>query len=396
MEDVSVDVTGEAIPAPPDHVYASYEDAYSAFKSHGMKHGYGFHVEKRLPRGTDIKTRYYFQCDRARKYKSKATIRKTSTRTTGCLFRVVIFKMKTEENDGQWRLETKNGSHNHPRSLNASTHHVFRKRTATEKETIAAMSRAGVRPIQILTALKQQNEQTLVTGSDIRGERLKIRTEHLNGRSPIETLLDDLTSSEWVFDVKRDSENRVQNLFFAHSKQIEILRANPDVLLMDCTYRTNKYRLPLLHIVGCTNLQTFFSAGFCFLRTETDGDYYWALSTFLHRTHVPQPRVFISDDEDALKSAARALLPRVPQLLCVWHINKNVLTQAQLTWRTANGSTKEEKAAISDQRAQFMKRWNQVCSRPSVKRTLMKPPSTFSYVNLTELIRTGCLCKDTS
>jgi hypothetical protein len=173
-------------------------------------------------------------------------------------------------------------------------------------------------------------------------------------------LLDDLTSPEWVFDLKRDSENRVQNLFFAHRKSIELLRANPDVLLMDCTYRTNKYGLPLLHIVGCTNMQSFFSAAFCFLRTEKDLDYWWALSTFLRSTEAPRPRVFISDNEDALKSAARSVFPGVPQLLCVWHINMNVLTHAQLAWRTADGRTKEEKTAIDEKRAVFMKRWDQV------------------------------------
>jgi hypothetical protein len=136
--------------------------------------------------------------------------------------------------------------------------------------------------------------------------------------------------------------------------------ANPDVLMMDCTYRTNKYKLPLLHILGCTNLQTFFSAGFCFLRNETQLDYHWAVSTFLFKTRLPQPRVFISDHEDALKSAVSELLPRAPQLLCVWHINKNVQTKAQREWRTADGKTKEEKKAIDDQRAAFMGRWAEI------------------------------------
>ena len=129
---------------------------------------------------------------------------------------------------------------------------------------------------------------------------------------------------------------------------------------MDCTYRTNKYRLPLLHILGCTNLQTFFSAGFCFLRNETQLDYYWAVTTFLHETRTPQPRVFISDYEDALKSAVSQLLPRIPQLLCVWHINKNVQTKAQREWRDANGKSKEEKEAIANQRSKFIGRWNQI------------------------------------
>ena len=104
---------------------------------------------------------------------------------------------------------------------------------------------------------------------------MSIRADYLNGRSSIEALLDELsTSPDWIFDVKLDTENHVQCLFFAHKKQVELLRANPDILMMDCTYRINKYRMPLLHILGYTSLQTFFSAGFYFLRQETELDYY--------------------------------------------------------------------------------------------------------------------------
>jgi hypothetical protein len=43
-----------------------------------------------------------------------------------------------------------------------------------------------------------------------------------------------------------------------------------------------------------------------------------------------------------------------------WHINKNVQTKAQQIWRDADGTTKEEKQRIAEQRASFMKRWTQV------------------------------------
>jgi MULE transposase domain len=98
-----------------------------------------------------------------------------------------------------------------------------------------------------------------------------------------------------VFNIKRDSENHVQYLFFAHKKQIKLLLTNPDILFIDYIYRTNKYRLPLIHILGYTSLGKFFSIGFCFIRNETYQDYYWAVSTFLARTGAPQPRVFLSD-----------------------------------------------------------------------------------------------------
>jgi hypothetical protein len=52
----------------------------------------------------------------------------------------------------------------------------------------------------------------------------------------MEALLDDLSTADWIFAVKKDNNNYVQNLFFAHQKKVELLLANPDVLLMDCIY----------------------------------------------------------------------------------------------------------------------------------------------------------------
>jgi hypothetical protein len=348
----------EAISAPPDLLYESYQEVYDALKTHGMQHGYGFVLKRSKPHNSDVKTRYYYHCDRFRTYQSSAKKLNTRTRSTGCSFKLVIFKVKHSE---QWKLEVQNKHHNHSPSINPSAHNVYRKRTAAQKEVIELMTQAGARPMQILAALQSEDQDTLVSVTDIRSERKAIREKHLGGRSPMEALLDDLSTADWVSAVKKDGNNRVQNLFFTHQKQVELLQANPDVLLMDCTYRTNKYKLPLLHILGCTNLQTFFSAGFCFLSNETYADYHWAIANFLLKTGVQLPRVFISDQEEALKSSARSLLPWVPQLLCVWHINKSVQTKAQQTWRDADGATKEEKQTIAEQRALFMRRWTQVC-----------------------------------
>ena len=190
------------------------------------------------------------------------------------------------------------------------------------------MIHAGVRLIQIMAALQKEDLDTLVSATNICSERKIIREKYLNKRSPIKTLLDDLSTPEQVFTVKKDVDNHVHNLFFAHQKQIELLLVNPDVLLMDCTYQTNKYKLPLLHILSCTNLQTFFSAGFYFLHNKIQEDYHQAISNFLLKTGTSEPRVFISNQEDILKLAAHTLLPRVLQLLCVWHINKNIQIKA--------------------------------------------------------------------
>lgn len=45
----------------------------------------------------------------------------------------------------------------------------------------------------------------------------------------------------------------------------EKLKANSKILIMDCTYKSNKYQLLLLNIVGTTSLNTTFYVVFEFL-----------------------------------------------------------------------------------------------------------------------------------
>jgi hypothetical protein len=302
-----MDLNEESIPAPPDAAYNSFNEAYSALKEHGIRYGYGFRINTSRPTGSSIKTRIYYCCDKSRQYNSQARVRKTSTRTDNCPFKLIIY-----QKDSQWMLQVTNDQHSHPPSLDPRTHHVYRKRTPAQKAIIKSQSKAGIEPKRIMTTIRQEDPQTFIQAQDIYNERISARADYLNRRSPMEALLDELSTPEWISDVKLDADNHVQNLFFAHQNQVELLLANPDILLMDCTYRTNRYRLPLLHILGCTNLGTFFSAGFCFLKEETELDYYWAISTFLRLTNVSHPQVFISDQEQALKSAAQELLPSVP------------------------------------------------------------------------------------
>ena len=46
---------------------------------------------------------------------------------------------------------------------------------------------------------------------------------------------------------------------------------------MDCTYKTNKFKLSLLVVVGTTCLNTTFYISFCFMANEKLESYVWAL-----------------------------------------------------------------------------------------------------------------------
>lgn len=49
------------------------------------------------------------------------------------------------------------------------------------------------------------------------------------------------------------------------------------MLIIDTTYKTNKYKLPLLEIVGITSTEKTYSAGFAFLEREKEETVTWVL-----------------------------------------------------------------------------------------------------------------------
>jgi len=85
---------------------------------------------------------------------------------------------------------------------------------------------------------------------------------------------------------------------------------------MDSTYKTNKYRLPLLEIVGVTFTDLTFSAGFVLMSTKHENNFTWALQKLrglFFRGDV-YPTVIISDRDLALMNVIEVVFPE--QLTC--------------------------------------------------------------------------------
>lgn len=57
---------------------------------------------------------------------------------------------------------------------------------------------------------------------------------------------------------------RIWRLFLAKTSLHKVLKLNYEVFLIDCTYKTNAYRMPLCIITGITPLNTTYYAGFLF------------------------------------------------------------------------------------------------------------------------------------
>jgi hypothetical protein len=118
--------------------------------------------------------------------------------------------------------------------------------------------------------MMNQDADAAVIPQTIYNAKQKRRLEILCGRTPMQALLQYLEESEWVMDYSLDDKNRVDALFFAHPDSIKLCRSYNSVILMDCTYKTNKYNMNLLDVVGITSFNTTFFVCFVFLPEETE------------------------------------------------------------------------------------------------------------------------------
>ncbi len=220
--------------------------------------------------------------------------------------------------------------HNHG-PTRESSHPALRKLAPEVQKTVAEQSAAGISPGQIVTALRNTDPTSTVLIRDIYNAWATIKREALGPLTPIQALMlrldDNYTSAH-----TKDAGNRIQHLFFSHKQSQELLRVNNDVLIMDCTYRTNRFKLPLLDIIGCTALNTTFYVGFCFMSQEKEEDYIWVLQNLRNLyigLGIEPPKVILTDCEKALMNAITNVWPNTQGLLCLWHVNKGIFAHCR-------------------------------------------------------------------
>ena len=110
----------------------------------------------------------------------------------------------------------------------------------------------------------------------------------------------------------------VSDIFWTHPDSVKLLNAFNIVLLMDSTYKTNKYMLPLLEIVGVTSIRLTFSVAFVLLSTERENNFIWTLQRLkelFFRGDV-YPQVIVNDRDLALMNAISVVFPEATNILC--------------------------------------------------------------------------------
>lgn len=254
--------------------------------------------------------------------------RKSGTKKCDCKFQL---NARQVNEDGQWKLKVICGVHNHPIYDSMLGHSYAGRLQKDEEDYVIAMSNANSRPKDILCGLKVQFPENKSTVRNIYNARLKNKSIEHAGRTQMQQLMFRLNGHRYHFEYRQcEQTGQVNQLFFAHPDSIKLLRAFPNILFMDCTYKTNRYNLPLLEIVGVTSTNMTFLVAAVYLEAEKEANYTWAcevLKSMMDESCIPN--VIVTDCEKALMNAIRRTFPTTIHLLCRWHISKNIVTKCK-------------------------------------------------------------------
>lgn len=315
--------------------------------------GYGISI-KSAKTEDHQKVRVYYRCSLGRQVNSVAKERKSSTKMTNCPFEISINYLSTID---RWvvKQDLKNeDKHKHNHEPFDQPNHLSKNRQFSEEalRQMDLLASAGCRLAQIRALMNfAPGSEPLVR--DIRNALYRQRDRWLAGRTPIQGLFDLISDAKWAYRTTTSAEGTLQSLFIASPEAIEIARRFPTVIGLDCTYKTNRFQLPLLHIVGTTNTHQTFTIALCFMHSEVEERYVWALEQLksvvfegdTENTNIQQPQTFCTDAEPALYNAIAKVFPSSCHLLCIWHINHNIGKNCKKKFK-------------GPEFTQFMKLWN--------------------------------------
>lgn len=274
------------------------------------------------------KSNVLFYCDRSGIYNSNTkSTKKTRSIKINCGFEVLGKCLSVD--DDFWMLMVICDKHNHEPALFMEGHAYARRLSENETELVKDMKSKNVKPRDILSTLKKQNVENVSTVKTIYNACQKFRNMERKGKTQMQLVLTFLEKEGYIFYNRANtSTDKLEELFFAHPRSLDIWRAFPHVLLMDATYNTNRYGMPLLEIVGVTPTNRTFCIAFVFMHKEKTSNYIWAidcLKSFMNECMFP--RVIVTDRELALMKACDNAFPNAKKLLCRVHINRNIIAK---------------------------------------------------------------------
>ncbi|KNE97965.1 hypothetical protein PSTG_08642 [Puccinia striiformis f. sp. tritici PST-78] len=319
--------TGEPLDPPPVGQFLSMADVVAFCQEWAKHHGYTVSTGR-----SNANKNVYIRCGRSGDFRGQQLNpagRQTATKKICCPFEVKgSIPTSRKIMNKVWTLEIREPEHNHEPSYSPLAHAAHKRVTLEQVIAIQKLSQSKIKPTQILIQLRTSNNETYATNKTISNVLQKQRLKDLDGRTPIQALLDILKESNWTYNVKVNSSGNILNLFFAHPGSIHLARIHHHVALLD-------------------SISTAFTPPF-----EDQDSYEWAVNNLKKFIWRPQriPPVFVTNRDSALRNALAEVFPDSQRNLCTWHLTQNIVTNCKKYFGTDKNDADDDTDGRNDKK----------------------------------------------
>ena len=142
------------------------------------------------------------------------------------------------------------------------------------------MTKSIVKPRNIMLTLKEHNANSCTTIKQIYNARSAFRSSIRGSDLEKQHLMKLLKRDQYIHWHRIKDEDVVRDIFWCHLDAVKLVNACNLVFLIDNTYKTNRYTLPLLDFVGMTPTGMTFCADFAYVECERVNNFVWAVQHF--------------------------------------------------------------------------------------------------------------------
>ncbi len=88
----------------------------------------------------------------------------------------------------------------------------------------------------------------MIKARDVYNIQTQMRRDQLGFMTSMQALMHQFDDDDWTYAFQKSSRNQITHLFFSKKSSQSILKTNYEVLIMNCIYKTNKYKMLLMII----------------------------------------------------------------------------------------------------------------------------------------------------
>jgi hypothetical protein len=348
-----------------DQTFVNLEDVIRRVNEHASRQEYAVVILRTKKFKLEEKRKAWSICDRDRKFDDSEDQRRRHvvSKRVKCSF--LLTAKREDDYDVSWSLKMIKSKHNHDSTI-VDAYSVHRRNVLTDEIkseisrqlTVQVISEKMISSLRIQDSSASQNSNdnsenltiiSLLKARDIYNVKTQMRRETLESLTSMQALIRFLNENDWFYQFQKNDENEITHLFFVRESSRIILKTNYEILIMNCIFKINRYKISLLVISDQISLRKNFYVRFCFMTKKTISDYSWILKqlkTVYSQIKFSNLTVIITDMKKDISHlslsflmidlclielivATRNVFSEVHHLFCTWHINNNVLANCK-------------------------------------------------------------------